>query len=64
MAFEKDVKARYIFIFTFTGSSNQNYMKYMLDLYALLEFECSPELKEALLNNWLINLPRRNWEIH
>ncbi|KAJ6504038.1 hypothetical protein DFH09DRAFT_1102033 [Mycena vulgaris] len=25
-------------------------------LKALLEFECSPELKEALLNNWLINL--------
>ncbi|KAJ6530369.1 hypothetical protein DFH09DRAFT_867569, partial [Mycena vulgaris] len=45
-----------IFIFTFAGSSNQNYMRYMLDLYALLEFECSPELKEALLNNWLINL--------
>ncbi|KAF7372416.1 hypothetical protein MVEN_00102800 [Mycena venus] len=31
-------------------------LKYMLDLYALLEFECSPELKEALLNNWLLNL--------
>ncbi|KAF7371884.1 hypothetical protein MVEN_00045600 [Mycena venus] len=45
-----------IFIFTFAGASNQNYMRYMLDLYALLEFECSPELKEALLNNWLINL--------
>ncbi|KAJ7703927.1 hypothetical protein B0H17DRAFT_1193860 [Mycena rosella] len=45
-----------IFIFTFAGSSNQNYMKYMLDLYALLEFECSPELKEALLNNWLMTL--------
>ncbi|KAJ7488761.1 hypothetical protein B0H11DRAFT_1860327 [Mycena galericulata] len=45
-----------IFIFTFGGTPNQNYMGYMLDLYALLEFECSPELKEALLNNWLINL--------
>ncbi|KAJ7811583.1 hypothetical protein B0H13DRAFT_2383779 [Mycena leptocephala] len=45
-----------IFIFTFAGSSNQNYMRYMLDLYALLEYECSPELKAALLNNWLINL--------
>jgi hypothetical protein len=31
-------------------------MKYMLDLYDLLEFECSPELKEVLLNNWLLNL--------
>ncbi|KAJ7847404.1 hypothetical protein B0H13DRAFT_2362517 [Mycena leptocephala] len=45
-----------IFIFTFAGSSNQNYMRYMLDLYTLLQFECSPELKQALLNNWLLNL--------
>ncbi|KAJ7834484.1 hypothetical protein B0H14DRAFT_3462080 [Mycena olivaceomarginata] len=46
----------YIFIFTFAGTSNQNYMSYMLELYALFEFECSPDLKEALLNNWLFNL--------
>ncbi|KAF8168605.1 hypothetical protein K438DRAFT_2064437 [Mycena galopus ATCC 62051] len=45
-----------IFIFTFAGTSNQNYMGYMLDLHALLEFECSPDLKDALLNNWLFNL--------
>ncbi|KAJ7266414.1 hypothetical protein B0H12DRAFT_1010765 [Mycena haematopus] len=45
-----------IFIFTFAGTSNQNYMRYMLDLYALLEFECSPALKLTLLNNWLLNL--------
>ncbi|KAJ7661826.1 hypothetical protein B0H17DRAFT_953361, partial [Mycena rosella] len=32
------------------------YMRYMLDLYVLLEFECSPEHKEALLNNFLFNL--------
>ncbi|KAF8166721.1 hypothetical protein K438DRAFT_1528770, partial [Mycena galopus ATCC 62051] len=45
-----------IFIFTFAGTSNQNYMGYMLDLYALLEFECSPDLKDALLSNYLFNL--------
>ncbi|KAJ6595092.1 hypothetical protein DFH09DRAFT_1413007 [Mycena vulgaris] len=45
-----------MYIFMFAGSSNQNYMGYMLDLYALLEFECSPDLKEALLNNWWMNL--------
>ncbi|KAJ7018511.1 hypothetical protein C8F04DRAFT_922199, partial [Mycena alexandri] len=45
-----------ILIFTFTGTSNQNYMGYSLDLYALLEYECSPELKEAILSNWLLNL--------
>ncbi|KAJ7697655.1 hypothetical protein B0H17DRAFT_1130259 [Mycena rosella] len=47
---------RKIFIFTFAGSSNQKYMTYMLDLYALLQFECSPELKLTLLNNWLFNI--------
>ncbi|KAJ7708549.1 hypothetical protein B0H16DRAFT_1667975 [Mycena metata] len=45
-----------ILIFTFAGTSNQNYMGYLLDLHALLEFEYSPELKEAILNNWLLNL--------
>ncbi|KAJ6463158.1 hypothetical protein C8R47DRAFT_1225275 [Mycena vitilis] len=45
-----------VFIFTFAGTSNQNYMRYMLDLYALLEFECSPDLKSVLLNNWLMSL--------
>ncbi|KAK6974153.1 hypothetical protein R3P38DRAFT_3332074 [Favolaschia claudopus] len=45
-----------IFIFTFAGTAHQNYMRYMLDLYALLEFECSPALKKTLLNNYLLNL--------
>ncbi|KAJ6545695.1 hypothetical protein B0H19DRAFT_1308385 [Mycena capillaripes] len=45
-----------IFIFTFGGTSNRNYMSHMLDLYALLQFECSPDLKEALLNNYLMTL--------
>ncbi|KAK7006681.1 hypothetical protein R3P38DRAFT_2555300 [Favolaschia claudopus] len=45
-----------IFIFTFAGTTHQNYMRYMLDLYALLEFECSPALKNTLLNNYLLNL--------
>ncbi|KAJ7933176.1 hypothetical protein B0H13DRAFT_1856463 [Mycena leptocephala] len=31
-------------------------MGYMLDLYALMEFESSPDIKDALLNNWLINI--------
>ncbi|KAK6987804.1 hypothetical protein R3P38DRAFT_2574293 [Favolaschia claudopus] len=45
-----------IYIFTFGGTSNQNYMAYLLDLYTLLEFECSPDLKEAILNNFILNL--------
>ncbi|KAJ7479714.1 hypothetical protein FB451DRAFT_1031421, partial [Mycena latifolia] len=45
-----------ILIFTFASTFNQNYMGYMLDPYAPLEHECPPEPKEALLNNWMINL--------
>ncbi|KAJ7214350.1 hypothetical protein GGX14DRAFT_334882, partial [Mycena pura] len=45
-----------IYIFTFAGTSHQNYMRYMLDLYALLQYECSPALKLTLLNNYLFNL--------
>ncbi|KAJ7840214.1 hypothetical protein B0H14DRAFT_2310599, partial [Mycena olivaceomarginata] len=44
-----------IFIFTFAGGANLNYTRYLLDLHALLTYECSPELKEAMLNNWFIN---------
>lgn len=46
-----------IYIFTFAGTANQNYMGYMLDLYALLRFECSPDLQDGLLNNFVFNLP-------
>ncbi|KAJ7857846.1 hypothetical protein B0H14DRAFT_3085159 [Mycena olivaceomarginata] len=44
-----------IFIFTFAGGANLNYTRYLLDLHALLTYECSPDLKEAMLNNWFIN---------
>ncbi|KAJ7025244.1 hypothetical protein C8F04DRAFT_921804, partial [Mycena alexandri] len=43
-------------IFTFAGTANQNYVGYMLDLYVLLQFECSPDLKDGLLDNLLFNL--------
>ncbi|KAJ6622990.1 hypothetical protein B0H10DRAFT_1944291 [Mycena sp. CBHHK59/15] len=56
--FGRILKILKIFIFTFMGTLNQTYMGYMLDLSALLEFECSPKLKETLLNNWLVNLVR------
>jgi hypothetical protein len=45
-----------IWIFTFCGTSHQNYTNYMLDLYCLLRYESSPSLHEALLNNWLVNM--------
>ncbi|KAJ7883176.1 hypothetical protein B0H14DRAFT_3082456 [Mycena olivaceomarginata] len=45
-----------IFIFTFAGGANLNYTRYLLDLDALLAYECSPDLKEAMLNNWFMFL--------
>ncbi|KAJ7811696.1 hypothetical protein B0H14DRAFT_3479507 [Mycena olivaceomarginata] len=45
-----------IFIFTFAGSANLNYTRYLLDLHVLLTYECSPDLKEAMLNNWFMFL--------
>ncbi|KAJ7846488.1 hypothetical protein B0H14DRAFT_3086277 [Mycena olivaceomarginata] len=45
-----------IFIFTFAGGANLNYTRYLLDLHALLTYECSPDLKEAMLNNWFMFL--------
>ena len=45
-----------IWIFTFAGSSNQNYKDYMLKLYCLLRYEASKDLKNAILNNLLVNL--------
>ncbi|KAJ7017190.1 hypothetical protein C8F04DRAFT_979773 [Mycena alexandri] len=43
-------------IFTFAGTANQNYVGYMLDLYSLLQFESSPDLRDGLLDNLLFNL--------
>ncbi|KAJ7711627.1 hypothetical protein B0H16DRAFT_1261521, partial [Mycena metata] len=44
-----------IYIFTFGGTANQNYVGYLLDLYAFLRYECSPDLKDGILNNFLFN---------
>ncbi|KAJ6556007.1 hypothetical protein B0H19DRAFT_1262126 [Mycena capillaripes] len=45
-----------IWIFKFAGSSHQNYMAYLLEVYCFLRYEASKDLKNAILNNWLINV--------
>jgi hypothetical protein len=40
----------------FAGSSNSQYKKYMLELYCLFKYEASKDLKDAIWNNWLVNL--------
>ncbi|KAJ7707099.1 hypothetical protein B0H14DRAFT_2646904 [Mycena olivaceomarginata] len=43
-----------LWIFKFAGSSHQNYMAYPLEVYCLLRYEASKDLKNAILNNWLV----------
>ncbi|KAJ7478914.1 hypothetical protein FB451DRAFT_1338652 [Mycena latifolia] len=45
-----------IWIFKFAGSSHQNYMAYLLEVYCMLRYEASKDLNNAILNNWLVNI--------
>ncbi|KAJ7250957.1 hypothetical protein C8J57DRAFT_1666793 [Mycena rebaudengoi] len=46
----------FIWIFKFAGSSHQNYMAYLLEVYCFLRYEASKDLHDAVLNNWLVNV--------
>ncbi|KDQ59624.1 hypothetical protein JAAARDRAFT_192126, partial [Jaapia argillacea MUCL 33604] len=45
-----------VWLVTFSGSGNPYYSQYLLELYCNFKWEFSPKLKEAILNNWLVNL--------
>ncbi|KIJ89643.1 hypothetical protein K443DRAFT_154869, partial [Laccaria amethystina LaAM-08-1] len=45
-----------IWIFTFAGSTHQNYTTYLLEVYCLLRYEASQDLRDGILNNWLVNV--------
>ncbi|KAJ7204741.1 hypothetical protein GGX14DRAFT_368689 [Mycena pura] len=45
-----------IWTFMFAGASKQNYATILLELYCLFRYEASKDLKDAIWNNWLINL--------
>ena len=40
----------------FAGSSHQNYMTYLLEVYCLLRYEASEDLRDGILDNWLVNV--------
>lgn len=40
----------------FAGSSHQNYMNYLLEVYCFLRYEASKNLRDGVLNNWLVNI--------
>ncbi|KAJ6532184.1 hypothetical protein DFH09DRAFT_933468 [Mycena vulgaris] len=52
-----------LWIFKFAGSSHQNYMAYLLEVYCLLRYEASSDLRNAILNNWLVAVREElgNW---
>ncbi|KAJ7738954.1 hypothetical protein B0H16DRAFT_1694642 [Mycena metata] len=45
-----------IWIFTYAGSSHEQYMAYLLELYCFLKYDASVDLRDAVLNNWLVNI--------
>ncbi|TFY76680.1 hypothetical protein EWM64_g7330 [Hericium alpestre] len=45
-----------VWVFTFAGSGRHKYTNELLELTCNFEFEYSPELCKAILNNWLCNL--------
>ncbi|KAJ6448685.1 hypothetical protein C8R45DRAFT_1084422 [Mycena sanguinolenta] len=45
-----------LLIFFFASASKQNYTTILLDVYCLFKFEATKELKDAIWNNWVVNL--------
>ncbi|KAJ7751643.1 hypothetical protein B0H16DRAFT_1766472 [Mycena metata] len=45
-----------IWIFKFAGSSHQNYVNYLLEVYCMLRYEASKGLSDAILDNWLLKI--------
>ncbi|KAJ7270714.1 hypothetical protein B0H12DRAFT_1008802 [Mycena haematopus] len=45
-----------LLIFFFAGASKQNYTSILLDVYCLFRFEATKDLKDAIWNNWVVNL--------
>ncbi|KAF8994246.1 hypothetical protein BDZ89DRAFT_1053392 [Hymenopellis radicata] len=43
-------------IFLFAGSGNHNYVTILLEMYCLFRYEASKDLKDAIWNNWLMNI--------
>ncbi|KAF8994515.1 hypothetical protein BDZ89DRAFT_1179618, partial [Hymenopellis radicata] len=50
------MKVLMIWIFLFAGAGNRNYVNLLLELYCLFRYEASKEMKDAIWNNWLVNI--------
>ncbi|THU86113.1 hypothetical protein K435DRAFT_581819, partial [Dendrothele bispora CBS 962.96] len=49
-----------ILIFIFAGGGNANYHDLLLEMYCLFCYESSKDLKDAIWNNWLVNLLKKS----
>ena len=45
-----------IWIFIFAGSNHKNYVDYLLEMYCLFQYDAQQTLKDAIFNNWLVNI--------
>ncbi|THU99509.1 hypothetical protein K435DRAFT_939012 [Dendrothele bispora CBS 962.96] len=45
-----------IWIFIFAGGGNSNYRDLLLEMYCLFRYKSSKDLKDAIWNNWLVNV--------
>lgn len=45
-----------VWILTFAGGRNTNYTDYLLEMYCKIVYELPEKMKDALFENWLVNL--------
>ncbi|KAJ7627263.1 hypothetical protein FB45DRAFT_749505 [Roridomyces roridus] len=45
-----------VWIFAFAGASKSNYTTILVNMYCFFRYEATKDLREAVWNNWLINL--------
>ncbi|KAI0079910.1 hypothetical protein K474DRAFT_1574792, partial [Panus rudis PR-1116 ss-1] len=45
-----------VWIITFAGSGHPHYTSYLLDMYCKIKYELPEATRDALFNNWLVNL--------
>ncbi|ETW78876.1 hypothetical protein HETIRDRAFT_428657 [Heterobasidion irregulare TC 32-1] len=53
-----------VWIFTFVGAGNHNYMQYLLEIHCNIKFKYSEATRITLFNNWLVNLKGEPGHFH
>ncbi|KAI0038499.1 hypothetical protein FA95DRAFT_1505585, partial [Auriscalpium vulgare] len=53
-----------IWVFTFAGAGNTNYTAYLIEMFINIEREYPKATRDALFNNWLVNLEGKPGHFH